>query len=187
VQLPTSCAPKDRQIEGFRAGTFRDRICPMQAVFIALIAVLGTLGGAGITGALQQKNAVRLADDAQSERRRQERLTAYLEFGQAIAQLRNAEITRWTARSEFGRESSEYGAAKAEEYRTRSAARSALIRIQLLIDSDDLLQGAHQVLDVTITLEQASSEDNLAELAARSRDVTDAFIRSAARRGGLAT
>jgi hypothetical protein len=159
----------------------------MQAVFVALIAVLGTLGGAGITGVLQQKNAARTAEGAKSESRRQERLAAYLEFGQAIAHLRNAEIARWTAKAESGRESSEYGVAKAEEYRSRSAARSALIRIQLLIDSEDILSAAQQVLEVTIAIEQASSENDLADLAARSRDVTDAFIRSAAQRGGLVT
>jgi hypothetical protein len=159
----------------------------MQAVLVALIAVVGTLGGAGMTGLLQQKNAARLADAAQSERRRHERLTAYLEFGQAIAHLRTAEITRWTSRAESGRESSEYGAAKAEEYLSRSAARNVLIRIQLLIDSEDLLRTAQQVLDVTIAVEQAHSENDLADRAARSRDVTDAFFRSAAQRGGLAT
>ena len=126
----------------------------MQAVFVVLIAVLGILGGAGITGVLQQKNAARMAEDAKSERRRQDRLTAYLEFGQAIAQLRNAEITRWASKAESGRGSSEYAVAKAEEYRSRSAARGALIRIQLLIDGEDLVHAAQQVLDV----EQAGSE-----------------------------
>ena len=66
-----------------------------------LIAVLGTLGGAVITGLLQQKNAATSADAAESEQHRQERLTAYVEFGQALSQLRSAEFTRLSSRAEL--------------------------------------------------------------------------------------
>lgn len=62
---------------------------------------------------------------------------------------------------------------------------SALAANGTVIDSEDLVRAAQQVLDVTIAVERASSENGLADFAARSRDVTDAFIRSEAQRGGL--
>lgn len=157
----------------------------MQTVFIALIAILGTLGGAVITGVLQHKNAARSEDAARSEQRRQERLTAYLEFGQALAQLRGAEMTRWITRAEVGREDPKYGEAKAEEYRARALARSALMRVQLLTDSDDVIQKAHEALADAIRIFESESEDDLAKRAENSRASVDAFIRSAATNGGL--
>jgi hypothetical protein len=157
----------------------------MQAVFVALIAILGTLGGAVVSGLLQQKNATRSADTARSEQRRQERLTAYVEFGQTLSQLRGAGITRWNTRAELGREDSKYGEAKAEEYRARQVARGALIRVQLLTDNDELVINAQEALAVTIALMEADSEDDLAKRAEKARASADTFIRSAARNGGL--
>jgi hypothetical protein len=60
----------------------------MQAALVAVIAVLGTLGGALISGLLQHKNAIRSEDAAKSERLRQERLEACIEFGQSIGEYR---------------------------------------------------------------------------------------------------
>lgn len=157
----------------------------MQAVFVGLIAILGTLGGAVITGVLQQKNAARAEDAAKSEQRRQERLTAYLEFGQALAQLRSAEMTRWITRAEVGREDPKYGEAKAEEYRARAVARSALMRVQLLTDSEDVLHKAQDALAGAIAIFESDSEDDLAKRAEKSRASVDAFIRSAGTNGGL--
>lgn len=157
----------------------------MQAVFVALIAVLGTLGGAVVSGVLSHRNTVRSEAAARSEQLRQDRLEAYVAFAQSLSGVRGAQFTRWNSRIEQGRDSDEYRQAKADAYQSRIAARGALIRVELLTDHDEIVRLAREASDAAIALEKADTEAELVKRAERSRKATDAFVIAASRNGGL--
>lgn len=157
----------------------------MQAVAVAIIAVLGTLGGGLVSGLLQQRNASRSEASAQSERLRQERLDAFIAFAQSLSNLRRVAATRLITRNERGRESDEYGEAKAEVYEARVTARGALVRVQLLTESDDVIRLAKEALAAAIDIEGAVSEDELPDRTEHSREAADAFVAAASKHGGI--
>jgi signal transduction histidine kinase len=157
----------------------------MQAVFVALIAVLGTLGGALVSGVLSHRNTARSEAAARSEQLRQDRLEAYVAFALSLSALRGAQFTRWNTRSEQGRDSDEYRQAKADAYQTRIAARGALIRVELLTDHDEIVRLAREASTAATALEEADTEKELAKRAVHSRKAADAFVMAASRNGGL--
>jgi hypothetical protein len=154
----------------------------VQSVLVAVIAVVGTLGGAIVTGFIQHRSAIQREDAARSEHLREERLETCLAFVQSVAEVRGAMSMRWTARDEHGRDSDQYQAAKAEAYRVRVSARSALVRVQLLIDDEELARTAQEALTAAIAVFDAGDEGELGERTQHSRDATDAFVAAAGRR-----
>ena len=141
----------------------------MQSVLVAVIAVLGTLGGAAVTGFIQHRSAIQREDAARTEHLREERLEACLTFAQSVADVRSAMSMRWAARDDYGRDSDEYQAAKSEAYRVRVTARSALFRVQLLIDDEELVHTAQEALTTAIAIFDAEDEKELGERTQRSR------------------
>jgi len=155
----------------------------MQAALVAVIAVLGTLGGALVTGLLQHKNTVRAESAAKSERLRQERLEACIMFGQSIAEYRGEQNTRWHIIERFGRDTTEHKEAGAEVLRKRIAARAALLRVQLLMEDAELLRLAHDAMTATIDMNESEDESDRAKRSGRSLDAANAFITVAGQRG----
>jgi hypothetical protein len=154
----------------------------MQAVFIAVIAVAGTLLGAVVNGLFQQWQAGRGEEHARAERLSEDCLAAYLGFAQSIAEFRGAQLERWIARRDHTRDSDEYRRARGEAHRTGGAARSGLLRVQLATEDEELLGLAREALSLTFSVEKADDEHELNERTQHSRDTTDAFIAAAGRR-----
>jgi hypothetical protein len=145
----------------------------MQAALVAVIAVLGTLGGTLISGLLQHKNAIRAENAVKSERLRQERLEAYIKFGQSIGEYRGAQNARGNVIERFGGDTEEAKEAATEVRRARIAARSALLRVQL----------RREAMGVTIGMDESEDRDDRRKRAERSRGAVDAFITAAGRNG----
>ncbi len=157
----------------------------MQAALVAVIAVLGTLGGALVNGLLQHKNALRAEGAAKAEILRQERLEACIRFGQAMSEFRNAENTRYNARERFGRDTAEYEEAAAEVHRARVAARGTLLRVQLLMEDAEVIRLAQEAMNITIDMRNSKNEEAWEKQSERSRNATEAFITAAGQRGQL--
>jgi hypothetical protein len=155
----------------------------MQAVVVAVIAVLGTLGGAIVNGLLQQRQAARTEAHASAERLRQDRLTAYLAFAQALSEFRGAQLERWYAARDHTTDSDEYRRAREGTHRTGATARSALARVQLAIDDEELVGLAREAYSLAFTIEKADDEDELNERAQHARERAEAFIVVAGRLG----
>jgi hypothetical protein len=92
---------------------------------------------------------------------------------------------RWAAREDYGKDSDQYQAAKAEAYRVRVSARSALVRVQLLIDDEELARTAQEALTAAIAVFDAGDENELGERTQRSRDAADDFVAAAGRRAHI--
>jgi type II secretory pathway pseudopilin PulG len=155
----------------------------VQALFVAVIAVVGTLSGAAVTGFIQQRQTARAEERAKDERLRQERLASYLAFAQSMSEFNAAQIERWIARTDHTRDSDEYRQAREKTHRTGAVAEGALFRIQLAIDDESLVILAREALSIAYLVEKAGDLDDLNNRAQRARDAVNAFITAAGRLG----
>jgi hypothetical protein len=153
----------------------------VQAVFVAVIAVVGTLGGAVVTGFLQRRQLVWGEERAKDEVLRQTRVAAYVGFAQLTSEFSAAQIERWIIRRDHTRDSDQYRQAREETHRTGSAARGGLFRLQLVIDDEELLELAHEALSIAFSVERADNQDDLNKRSRRSREAIDAFVEAAGR------
>ncbi|WUH95305.1 hypothetical protein OG900_37540 [Streptomyces sp. NBC_00433] len=157
----------------------------MESILGTLIAVIGTLAGAVVSTLVQSRQNRASDERASSQQVRQERLAAYSGFATAIATLRGAEIQRWIAKHDHGADSAAYAEAKAENFRARTAARSALTQVQLLIEDEELLAAGRRTLGVTIIIHEGSEVALMQEDADASRHGLDVFLSLASRKGGI--
>lgn len=112
-------------------------------MLIALIAVLGTLAGSFMTGALQNfaQRAQRAAEELSA--RRTAALDAVAALSAALADHRRA----MTVREEIRLVGGDWGAARAESHVTRSAVTGPLLRVRLLLpEPADAAQHAVQAV-----------------------------------------
>lgn len=131
-------------------------------VWTSLIAVLGTLAGAILSGFAARWAANRQERAARQERTRSERLTAYLALAEALTALR-----RTTAQQDYPQ--------------ARATAEHALLRVRLLTPGDpDLIAAAQAALHTTTEIEQTADPRRRTELAAVATDAADAFVSTAA-------
>jgi type II secretory pathway pseudopilin PulG len=158
----------------------------VQAVFVAVIAVVGTLSGAAVTGFIQQRQTARAEERAKDERLRQERLASYLAFAQSISEFNAAQIERWiarTTRTDLTRDSDEYQQAREKTHRIGAVAEGALFRVQLAIDNEGLLILAREALSAAYFVEKAGELDDLDDRAEKARNSVNAFVTAAGRLG----
>ncbi|NUR67981.1 MAG: hypothetical protein HOQ47_19700 [Streptomyces sp.] len=97
----------------------------------SVIAVLGTLLGAGVTHTFQQRALVRSEEFARDERLRKERLDAYCAYAGLVVSYRVALMTRWWCTHE-SRSAEEAKEARLRSYDMRSEVREALFRVRML-------------------------------------------------------
>lgn len=154
----------------------------VQPALTAAIAVLGTLLGATISYFFQRRQAGHVGEIAARGKLREERIAAYSAFAQSVADLRGGQLQRWTVRRESDPDSEHYAQARSDSWRLRTAARSAMYRVQLVADDEGLAKQARELVEVTIDILDAGDSADLAARAQRSSDGTDAFI-AEARRG----
>src|SRR5689334_10935454 len=70
----------------------------MGGALTSLVAVAGTLLGSTLTYVFQRRTAGRAEQFARGERLRQERLSAYSAFAEAVMDYRHEELTVWLRR-----------------------------------------------------------------------------------------
>jgi hypothetical protein len=152
----------------------------MDNALVTLIAVAGTLL-ASVLGYIFQRRQQDLADRrARSDQLRQERITIYSEFAEAVAQLRGASRQRQIMRQKYGPESREFLEARAENNRIQPIARARMYRVHLVGNDPELLTLSRQAIDATISIQDAESDAELLHRSEMSRRLTDDFVAAAA-------
>lgn len=150
----------------------------MSTILPALIAVAGTLLGAGATFFIQRSATDRAASQAFDERLRQDRLNAYSTFADGVVEYRSAEYERWY-RLRDGDETT-VQEAKAAAHAKRAVARRALLRIALLTDDARLPALAKEAIDAAWSISRADDPDRRDEHGDHAKAALDAFIEQAA-------
>lgn len=149
----------------------------MVVVITTVIAVLGTLMGAGLSHVLQSRTAARGQDFTRAERLRQERIDAYCSFGGALANYRRGQLDYWFRRHD-GRTDDSTGVheLRREAQRLRAAAMEALFRVELLTDAPALTALGREALEAVERIPTAGDRDELAGLRETSRTLIHDFI-----------
>ncbi|QEU93650.1 hypothetical protein [Streptomyces kanamyceticus] len=151
----------------------------MEAVAASVIAVLGTLLGAGVTHSFQRRAIERTEEFTRGEKLRQERIDAYCAYAGALVGYRRLLVDRWFRREENRHEESE--AARFQSYELRSEAQEALFRVQLLTADDALVRQAAAALEDVAEVHKAADRDALAERRRVSREAINSFVAAAKR------
>ncbi|SFJ77398.1 hypothetical protein [Streptomyces pini] len=151
----------------------------MEAI-AALIAVLGTLLGSGITYAFQRRTTAYGEELARRERLRQERIDAYCLYAGALHNYRRMLVHRWFAEHERPGEEDTPSLLR-EIYRLRSEAHESLFRVQLLTRSPELEEVARSALE-TVTALHGKELDRrgLDALRTSSKQAIEGFVTAAA-------
>jgi hypothetical protein len=132
-------------------------------VWTSLIAIIGTLAGAIVSGHGAHRAAERRDHAARLERARTERLDACLAFAEALTELHRATEDQTDHR------------------RTQAAAEHALLRVRLLTpDAPEILAAARAALHTASQIGQDTDPHRRAQLAALAADAADAFVARAA-------
>ncbi|RSS67358.1 protein kilB [Streptomyces sp. WAC06128] len=142
-------------------------------MFAAIVAVLGTLAGAVLTGTLAHlsQRAQRRADADAA--RRGEGLAAVTDLVTALTDHRRA---MWV-REDLRLRGEDWTQARTESHATRSAITAPLLRVQLLLPS--LAPAAQAAARATYGLRDADGQTPLAAARLRAIQQTDALVESA--------
>ncbi|MFE0174228.1 hypothetical protein ACFWZ2_18080 [Streptomyces sp. NPDC059002] len=149
----------------------------MEAVAASVIAVLGTLLGAGVTHSFQRRAIERTEEFTRGEKLRQERIDAYCAYAAALVNYRRVIVDRWFRREENRIDESEE--ARFQSYELRSEAQEALFRVQLLTTDDALVQQAREALDHVADVHKALDRDEFTQRREVSRDAINSFVTAA--------
>ncbi|KUL53953.1 hypothetical protein [Streptomyces sp. NRRL S-1521] len=150
----------------------------MEAVAASVIAVLGTLLGAGVTHSFQRRTVERTEAFTRSERLRQERIDAYCAYAGALVNYRRILVDRWFSRMEDREEQEEI---RFRSYEMRSEAQEALFRVQLLAGDEELVRLAGETLEQVATVHTSADREELAERRRVTRDAVNHFVATAKR------
>ncbi|MBW5425051.1 hypothetical protein GKQ77_26415 [Streptomyces sp. BG9H] len=151
----------------------------MEVVAASVIAVLGTLLGAGVTHSFQRRAIERTEEFTRGEKLRQERIDAYCAYAGALVNYRRTLVDRWFSRHE--NRPDDGAEARFRSYEMRSEAQEALFRVQLLTSDDELVRLAWETLDHVSEVHQTDDRDDLAERRRISRDAINTFVATAKR------
>ncbi|MEV7225334.1 protein kilB [Streptomyces sp. NPDC093681] len=142
-------------------------------MFAAIVAVLGTLAGAVLTGTLAHlsQRAQRRADADTA--RRGEGLAAVTDLVTALTDHRRA---MWV-REDLRLRGEDWTQARTESHATRSAITAPLLRVQLLLPT--LAPAAQAAARATYGLRDADGQTPLAAARLRAIEQTDALVEAA--------
>ncbi|ARZ65761.1 hypothetical protein SMD11_0094 [Streptomyces albireticuli] len=150
----------------------------MEAVAASVIAVLGTLLGAGITHAFQQRATARGERSARQERLRQERFDAYCSYAGALVNYRRSLIHRWHCEHEDP-PPDDVAEARRRSYELRSEAQEALFRVQMLTDDEALTALAWRAFERVGKLHQIDSREELEGRRQEARELIEELVNAA--------
>jgi hypothetical protein len=150
----------------------------VEIIVTSVVAVLGTLLGSLATHYFQRRNRADAERFERNERLRQERVSAYTTYGGALVSLRRALIDRWYATHEEGR-NADPDAIRYETYRLRTAALEAMFRVQLVTESQPLIELAQQAIDTVDHLNLRIPAEDFKKARDRSRQGIFDFVEAA--------
>ncbi|MEV0321055.1 hypothetical protein ACIBKX_17770 [Streptomyces sp. NPDC050658] len=149
----------------------------MDVVATSVVAVLGTLLGAGLTHLLQHRTALRAEQFTRDERLRQERIDAYCAFGGALANYRRGQMDYWFGRHDGRvREEAELHELRRESQRLRAVAMEAMFRAELLTDAPNLAALGRDALKAVDDMPTAETRNELQGVRETSRTLIYGFI-----------
>ncbi|MFJ9180500.1 hypothetical protein [Streptomyces sp. NPDC102360] len=149
----------------------------MIVVATSVIAVLGTLLGAGLSHVLQSRTAARGQDFARAERLRQERIDAYCAFGGALANYRRGQLDRWFPEHvDRPGETADVHELRREAFRLRASAMEAMFRVELLTASPSLTALAQEAMASVDRIPAAGDREELRVVRDQSRGLMHDFI-----------
>lgn len=157
----------------------------MESIVGSFIAVLGTLLGAGLTMAFQQRAVERgyrlgRREQLRREQLRRERLDACSVYAGALVNYRRCLVHLWFCENEQP-PPEDPDAVRIRAYDLRSAAQEALFRVQLLADGEFFRTLAENVLTDVTALGKAAHRQELDEVRVRTRDGVARFVEVAGR------
>ncbi|MFD5387806.1 hypothetical protein ACFWMG_23220 [Streptomyces sp. NPDC127074] len=147
----------------------------MDGVLSALIAVIGTLLGAGLTHLFQRSASTRDQEFIAQQQLRSERMTVYSNFAGALNDYRRGQLDRWHCKNEDPG-SSAHVDARIESYQLRGLALHALFRVQLIASGQTLIDAARDAFAHASNLHKAFDKVDLASRGAHAREVLEQFI-----------
>ena len=142
------------------------------------VGVVGVAVGAVASYPFQTLHARRSDSHARAQALRAERVAAYSAFAEKIMDWRRSQIAR-TVSIEALVGSVEVAAVKDENRRVRTAAWTALYRVQLLCDDPDIEKLAHQVIQVTRNMKRAPDRHTADQMGDAVRRALELFLRAA--------
>jgi hypothetical protein len=128
-------------------------------------AIVGIALGAISTYLVQSLMARRAEGFEAHERLRRERMEVYSSFASSTMEARRGQINRWYQHTDAGRDSAEYGDAKAESYRGRSVARRERYRVQLVAVDGGLTDLAERVVQSLGAVHEGATRPEMEEKA----------------------
>ncbi len=148
----------------------------LATVWPSLIAVVGTLAGAVTAGTLQARAGQAQRQEARSEARRAERLTAVTELVTALANHRRA---MWLREDERlgGAATDVVAELRAASHETRSAVTSPMVRLTVLAPA--LRDTAAAAEQATYALRDALDRETLADLREQALRAADRLVAEA--------
>ncbi|MFD4556648.1 hypothetical protein ACFWP5_20440 [Streptomyces sp. NPDC058469] len=147
----------------------------------SLVAVAGTLLGSGVTFLFQRRTADRAEAFLWRRLTREERLTAYSSFAEAVLAYRRAQHDPFHRRLE-AQDSPALVAAKSEAYHCRLAAQQALLRVEFVTDDPGLVQLAEGALEATRLVAESTDKPSLDNNVERARQALGDFVLHAGKR-----
>ncbi|WP_372347333.1 hypothetical protein [Streptomyces sp. KL116D] len=154
----------------------------MVVVVTSVIAVLGTLLGAGLSHLLQSRTATRAEEFTLRERLRQERIDAYCAFGGALANYRRGQLDYWfPLHDDRSDDTADLHELRREAQRLRAAAMEALFRVELLTDDAALIAQGREALGAVARIPTATDRDALQTVRHTSRAGIQDFIAASRR------
>ncbi|MFD0418354.1 hypothetical protein [Streptomyces sp. NPDC127108] len=152
----------------------------METVAASVIAVLGTLLGAGVTYVFQGRSLARAESFARNESLRQERLNTYSRYGGALAAYRGVMVNRWYSVHE-NRSTEEQKELRAASHARRAEAQEALYRVLLITESEPLSQQAQDAFDQVTEVRRVQGDEEIEERRRDTRESINDFIVAARR------
>jgi hypothetical protein len=146
--------------------------------FASAVAVAGTLGGVAIAQIFQRTSAERARNFERQERRRQERIEAYLAFTGAIMALRQGTVALWFKRHRDA-QTHEIHTAYTESDRLGAVAHHARLRVELVTDDLRLVPAAQACFEVIDAIREAAGLQEVKQHELQLQENVNLFITAA--------
>ena len=147
-------------------------------MWTSLIAVVGTLAGAVVSGLPQHRVATRSERGARVERLRSERLEAVTALAVAVSDHRRAMWLVGEARL-AGQPADRVTELREQSHRTRSAVTAPAVRVRLLVSDEGVRAAALEAVEATYVMRDAADRDDLQARRATALERHDAFVAAA--------
>ncbi|MFH8404474.1 pRL2-23 [Streptomyces sp. NPDC018019] len=150
----------------------------MDTMLTSVIAVLGTLAGAAVSGLLQHRAARTVRADARAEQQRRDQMNAVTALAVALSDHRRA---MWEVRDAdlTGQSPQRIQELRDESHRTRSAITDPAVRLRLLITDETVRAAATAATTATYVMREAADLDELQALRRGALEAHDAFVAAA--------